>query len=71
MRYRGRLNNGVTTDVELLAGLSRRIPAKLNSPALTYAPCISADGRTLLFSRARRKDDSQSVIYRASRTQAP
>jgi type II secretory pathway pseudopilin PulG len=42
--YRGRFQNGVVTGVELVAGVSRRIPGMVNFDAE-----ISADGDTLFF----------------------
>lgn len=39
----------------------------VNTDALEYAPCISADGRTLLFTRLRRGLGAQPAIYVAQR----
>ena len=39
----------------------------VNTDALEYAPCISADGRTLLFTRLRRGLGAEPAIYVAQR----
>jgi Tol biopolymer transport system component len=47
---------------------SDHIMQHVNSDALEYAPCISADGLTLLFTRARVGMTGGAAIYLATRT---
>jgi hypothetical protein len=49
------------------AGNSEHIMQHVNSEALEYAPCISADGLTLLFTRARLGMAGGAAIYLARR----
>jgi hypothetical protein len=46
---------------------SASVMGKINSDVLEYAPCISADGRTLLLTRLRRVLAAQPAIYVAQR----